>query len=664
MDDERNQNIEKLKCASPLEVTKILYEMELYDKKSSQEIIDEVYEQFASGENMTEEIVKPVFLSVIDGLLEASPQMRKAKKHGLTASRVLTECEQFSYDGLQNHGTNVDGYTEWKNAKYYDTEYNIAKNSDNHGDNLVYGGNVNSQMTQNPSSREKRKLYEDKQRMDGYKDRKTIGHSTVQDEYTGKTNLYDSKKNRPNNATDEKYANLAETDHIVPLKQMHESLKHNYALDDNDIKNIANCDYNFAMTAAAINDGRGKGAKTNQEFIKEQEKKGTPVDKITKENMLRLQKEAEKAINDQVNRTVIFNALGKSDTQTINQKYDVMMESKIRAYEKKHGVAPDEKKLASMKALVDKKREEEIASTKETQKQKGKEIRSNAASEAATQATQYFAGNLLLYIVKPLYYEMSDIIKNGMIEGVDAENATDAIKIRFGRMKDHVVTHFADFMGENAIDFIKGFVSSLIEGVISLFVGIFKQILKVVKEGIKIFVQSAKILFGKEAEHMSPAEKGDAIIKILGGSVVAIAGVAIESLLNKIGIGEPWSIILSTMLSGIASTLFMYILNKMDLFSLNAEKRKERIVDIFNERISDINDAAEKFNYVAIDTLKRQREEFETICSMIKEKMVANNIIGINDGLYKMAELMNVELEYSNTEEFCDYMDSTGVLEI
>ena len=91
------------------------------------------------------------------------------------------------------------------------------------------------------------------------------------------------------------------------------------------------------------------------------------------------------------------------------------------------------------------------------------------------------------------------------------------------------------------------------------------QILKVVKEGIKVFVQAGKILFGKQASQMTAAQKGDAIIKILGGSVIAICGIGIEALLNKIGVTEPWSVILSTMLSGIASTMFMFLLDKIDI---------------------------------------------------------------------------------------------------
>ena len=81
-------------------------------------------------------------------------------------------------------------------------------------------------------------------------------------------------------------------------------------------------------------------------------------------------------------------------------------------------------------------------------------------------------------------------------------------------------------------------------------------------------------MFGKDSKGRTPAQKGDAIVKIIGGSVIGIAGLTIGSILNKIGIGEPWSDIISTILSGIASALFMYMLDKVDLFSVKAEKKE------------------------------------------------------------------------------------------
>ena len=46
-------------------------------------------------------------------------------------------------------------------------------------------------------------------------------------------------------------------------------------------------------------------------------------------------------------------------------------------------------------------------------------------------------------------------------------------------------------------------------------------------------MQVYPILFGKESKQMTKAQKGDAIVKILGGSVVSLCGIGIEMLLKQ-----------------------------------------------------------------------------------------------------------------------------------
>ena len=658
---ENKKNIlEELKNASPLESAKLLQDIELYDAKSSREIIDEVYEQFATGENMKDEILKPVFLSVVDGLLEATSGGRAARKKGLTASRVLTECENFSYSNEQNVGAFNNGFVEYKNAEHEFNEYQIKllnwEKSGKKGNKPIYTGSINPEMTEKFI----RGNYEDKKAMNDYKDKKfspeEIGdNKNAMDEYTGEKNITLEKKNPDNRRNDEKHKYTAETDHIIPLKELHEKYKTNYGLTDDDIKRIANSEKNLAITASYINgsgnkdknkEHNGKGDMTNTEFVESVEKGTNKVEltETAKKNLLAKEKEATEAIEKQVNDTVMENLLGFG--QTSESELKKIYEGKKK--ELGRDLTDDEKKKIN----------------RDLSKKKQNDILKTGSKEAVNQAKDNAVGNLILFIVKPVYYEMSDIFKNGLADGVGADSGVEAIVIRFGRIKNYVFANAKAFIGDNLWDFVKGFVSSLVEGIIGLFVGVFKQILKILKEGIKIFVQSAKILFGKEAKNMSPAEKGDAIIKLLGGSIIAIAGIGIEALINKIGIGEPWSVVLATMLSGIASALFMYVLDKADLFSVKAEKRRDRILEIFDERIKDIQEAEKQLDTFALETLKEQREEFENINNDILEGFNNNNIEAINAGLYRIAKFMKVELPYSNTDEFIEYSDSRPLIQL
>jgi len=630
MDEERKKAIEELEYASPLEISRLLQEMELYDEKTSQEVLDEVHEKFDSAEHLEDEVLKPVFMSVIDGLLEATSGGRAARKKGLTASRVVEECTSFSYDDLEDNHTNVNGYTEYKNINHDEIEYQVQlekwKKDGKNGDRPQYNGSVNSNSTQEYV----RSNLEDSSAMNDYKEKQRHGEKKIKDEYTGKDNLYVSQNNMPDNYNDETHRKQAQPDHIVPLKQLHEQYKHNYALDDSDLKRIANSESNLAITSAEIN--QVKRDMTNKQYIEWMDEHGKPLDENTKKIMLQKQKEATKSIESDVNKTVAKNLVGKGQVDEKAMKNAVNEEN--------NGQAPTEEQRNQIEQNLIKK--------------KTNEIRGTAVKNAAGQAKDYAVGNLILFIVKPIYYEISDIFKNGLKEGVGADSGSQALGIRFTRVKKYVMTHAKAFFGDSILDFVKGFVSSLIEGIISLFVGMLKQVLKILKEGVKILVGSVQILFGKNAKAMSPAQKGDAIIKLIGGSVIAISGVALESLLNKIGIGDPWSVVLSTMLSGIASALFMYILNKADLFSTKAERRYERI--------KDVQEATELFDRVALETMKEQRLQFESIQEEINTGLESNDIDSINTGLYKLADFMKVDLPYSNTKEFCDYMDSEEVL--
>ena len=465
-----------------------------------------------------------------------------------------------------------------------------------------------------------RSVYEDKKRLNEYKQKifdNNNGRINAVDEYTGEKNVYRDKAHpdAKRNIQKYKHTHLAEVDHIVPLKEIHRQFKGNYALTDEDIKNLANQDSNFALTSARINRGEGssgKGGKfdqTNSEFVekqRERERQGKPnlgLSEESQKRMLKKEKEAQEEINKRANKKIGANLTGKGTGNT-------------------------------------------------------GEIWGQTTKTAVSQSKDYVIGNVILFIIKPLYFEITDIFKNGLKEGIGAETTFEAFKLRFNRVKDYVMANALSFLGNNVWEFVKGFISSLIEGIISLFVGIFKQILKLVKEGIKVFTQAAKVLFGEESKNMSSAEKGDAIIKILGGSVITICGIGIETLLNEIGVTEPWSVILSTMLSGIASTIFMLVLDKIDLFSVKAEKRRKRIEDIFNERIKDIKQAEETYNIAAIETMKQHRLQFNRLRSNVWKGIENNDIDTINSGLLKLARFMGVNLGYQTTEQFVEIWDS------
>ena len=154
MDSAKLQELENsIRNASPLLLASRLQEAELYDAKSTREVIDEIYEEFDSQSNLVEEIVIPVFTSIADGLLESTSATRKLRKKGLTATRIVQQCRHFSYDQAETDLILPDAYTEWKNI-----------GDQTRSDFEQYGSDV-----RNPYDRS---TFEDKDRLNAYKQEK------------------------------------------------------------------------------------------------------------------------------------------------------------------------------------------------------------------------------------------------------------------------------------------------------------------------------------------------------------------------------------------------------------------------------------------------------------------------------------------------------------
>ncbi|MBO4648203.1 MAG: DNA repair protein [Lentisphaeria bacterium] len=614
--------VRELENISPMALPRYIAECEFYDMTSSRQILDEAIAEFEKDGGAKDAILKPVILSVADGLIEALPNTRQLRRKGLTPQRIYNECEAFSYEEPLAPPLLDTAYVDYKNARDFLPHGKEAID--------VYRGGF---------SRDK---YGNNAAMNKYKDAKVKANGSAKnltDEYTGQKNITAYKDNADLRRNDPTHRYQAQTDHIVPLHNLYLQYGGNYALSDNDIRIIANQDYNFALTSGKIN--QTKLDSTNSEYVK---KNKDNLDPATRKIMLEKEKEAQAALNSKTNK-VVGNNLMFNGTVSSSEAKKAYVE-----FTEKNGRKPTAAEKNAIK--------------QDLQKQKTLAVHGKLVGNAANQAMNCAVGNVVMFVLKPLYYEIKDTFINGFKDGVNASSGIEAIRIRFGRVKDYVIKNVASFIGDNLWDFIKGLVSSLIEGIISLFVGIFKQILKIIKEGIRIFIQSAKILWGKDSVSMTPAEKGDAIIKLIGGSVMALAGIGIEALLNRIGIGDPWSTVLATMLSGIASALFMYLLDKADLFSVKAEKREQRIKEIFELRKKDLLEDTRHFDAAVRATMRKQRIAYEQLQMSMDSALEEKDFDKTSQVLNDFAEFFQVTIPYGDTQSFIKYVKSNEVITI
>ena len=373
----------------------------------------------------------------------------------------------------------------------------------------------------------------DGKKMGDVKDRHFQGEHTATDGYGGSKEIYESGTHAK--GVDKKNQST-EIDHVVPCAEICNNLKKNKALTDTDIKDIINIDENLMATSMENN-------------------RGSTIGKFDK-SQVELQKEVDQGF--------------------VNESGDLTSEQlEVR----KNMVGKMEKAQGAM----DKKTNQKVINNLKGNKDVQKRMATDASDAAANQSL----GDVIIFMIKPLYYELKDCFINGIEEGVDASSFKAALSIRVTRMKNFVIEQAGNVLKNGVFSFFKNFVSMLLEGIVNCFVGVFKSIFRIVKEGFKALMQIVPILRDK---NKSMAEKGDAILKLAASSLTIFASIGIESWLNSAGLGEPLSIIISSVLTAILTALTMYLLDKVDIFGLKEEARLSRIDEILSLRIEETKD--------------------------------------------------------------------------
>lgn len=600
--------IERLKTSSPLDLPKAIIETELHDRLSAKDLFDEVNAQF-DRESVETDVIMPVFTTIADSILDLKCFHGMTKKLGLTSSRIVAECRDFNYygrisllmpDSFAENRNQTDEQKAWADKNR--PEYIRAQ-----FENVATMGRYKKRIAQKSGQ-----------------GKNIVNEYNLRKEITIKKDDPDLRRRDPNHRYN------TETDHIIPLKRIFENIQGNAGLSDGDIRNIANQDCNFAVTSRSINNA--KRDMTNSEFIKKQDRlkaEGKPYIELspeTRENMIRMEKEAQKEIDKSINSTVINNLTGKGNNDRAVRKV---------------AIAQREQELG--RKLTSQERE---VIDRELSRNKAINIHVGNAKKAGKQGMMYALGNVVLEALKPLYYEVKDGFLYGFKEGVNATTYKEAFRIRFTRIKNYIYSQLCslkNFLG-NIMDALKCAVSALIEGLIGMFVGIFKKIFRLLKEGVKVFIEAWPVLFGKESKNKTAAQKGDAIIKILGGSAVALCGIGIDWLLDNYASMLPeWSRgAISTLITGLASALTFYALDRADLFNVKADKRNQRIDEIFQERINDIEESTNCFEKVATETLRRQTIEFNSIMNDIRSNYANEDIKSVNRGLLALSHFLGI----------------------
>ncbi|WP_306695435.1 DNA repair protein [bacterium 19MO03SA05] len=601
--------VERLEGCSPLQASKVLLDVELYDLRYSLEVLQTIEEQMADSQaDIGESLVKPILLNVCDGLV-SHPKLKLSKK-GLTASRLVSELQSFSYDGA------------------------ASMVADHRLDKQRLDEHTRKQRDDKGPYKGKRKIVEDTDKLDDYLDRRIKNNRRIESELEvndqGQKRYLYRRSDVINQAKKEQGGNYSKSeinvDHQIPLKHAFEEYGQSKAISLDDLKTALNQDANFKNISGKLN--TSKGEKSWSEYQQWVENKRCRLE--DKQRAGTLSKSEQQELNDLPTKKTLDNALEAEKTA---------------------------------KAAIESDLNKVVANKLKTDRNMGKKLAKEAYGQAKDELEEKGIGELIILIIKPIFFELRDILQHGVLHDLETYSKLDAIGLRFKRAY-HYITVNLEHVGFDVIkDALKNFVKYLINAVVNLFVGMLKRALKIISEGFNAIIQAIKILFSDS----TPTQKADAITKLLATTVVTYVSFTFEQVISPYVdmipvVGEHLKEATSIMVSGIGSALVVWLLDQVDIFSTKAELRTKRVKEVFEMRIQQIKDNTDAFEQASIAKLARDKLQFRSLTEHLSRTI--NDDSNVNSDVEAIADFMKIDLKIRSNDDFMALLENNNTLEI
>ncbi|WP_394389203.1 hypothetical protein [Shewanella woodyi] len=265
-------------------------------------------------------------------------------------------------------------------------------------------------------------------------------------------------------------------------------------------------------------------------------------------------------------------------------------------------------------------------------------------------------------LIKPIFFELTDSIKNGLVEGVGAKTVSHGLKVRFQRVMKYVREQVLPTLVQAFKDFFNNFAKVLIEGVLGLATGLFKSVMRIISEGFSALVSAFKILSKPDTE-LTSAQKSDAILKIFASTVVTFVIFHFETTILPYFPDDGFIKDISlSLLSGVASTIVVYLLDQADLFSTKAELRTKRVKEIFEMRIQQIKENTDAFEQASIEKLAKDKLQFRILSENLAKSIEGDK--NVNADVMNIAEFMKVDLKIKSNDDFLALLENNNTLQI
>lgn len=543
-----DEMLKDLSDTSPLMMSKKLIEYELHDQQDSIEVLNSIYEEFESRDNIIDNLVNPMLLSLADGLVKHPKLNGTFRKTDITPLKLVKEVNTFTYEQHSTKDIDNNVFLTQAEKTYYNNE-KLGVDKDGKKYNKNYHRNEIYDIKSRNKTREEKGL--------------------EKDEVIGK-----------------------DMDHVNPINHLRQKYQNNPYLYRDDIVKLVGMRENEEYINSSLN--RSKGDKTWSEYIASRPKNenGDIVD--NKGNILLTKNEQEQKIK-----------LQEETTRAQNIESAKMMTKNI-----------------GLKGL----------------------------------------GDIIILLLKPIWFEIKDMFKNGILYGFDTNDKIEAFLLRLKRVTKFINDNILNTLEDTLKDVLGNFIPMLISSLAKIVPEMFNKITQVISDGFMAIKEAFKIMMKPDSE-VSQAQKADAITKIIASAVVPILIFSFEEtvltslkFLDKTPL-EFLKDVAMIILSGLATTLVVWLLDQIDLFSVKGEKRLARVKEIFELRIETIKKNTDIFEKTSIEILAKQKLQFKNIIANMN--VAIDNNQNINQSVYELANFMQIDLKVKSTDEFLNLISNS-----
>ena len=227
----------------------------------------------------------------------------------------------------------------------------------------------------------------------------------------------------------------------------------------------------------------------------------------------------------------------------------------------------------------------------------GKRAAATGAAEAGKTGMRQALGLLLVEFLTASFDEILDAYKRGMRADTHKATFFEALRTRLARIASRVAARWKDAMQAFKDGAISGFLGNLVTMLINMLVTTGKRVVRVIREGMLSILSAFKlVLFPPKG--MTRAEAGDAALKLLAAGTVTSLGILAEEAAEKAitafftshlpmlapAAGPVAAVLVATM-TGIASALLVYWIERLDVFGVRRKRSHARIMRELDDAI-------------------------------------------------------------------------------